>query len=195
MENFELGNFEKIELLLRSKSFDELSDAEKEFVCKSLSREEYEDLFYFYQNIYQAKMHTSIEPKMEIKTALDKQFESESTKSRNPFFSRKLSILKVAAVAAVCFVLGFGISSIDNITKDKSENLTDSIIHDTVQVIKYIQQPKHKFFVKVNGENKNKTLSMDFPVLPKNYYHEKDAILFASQTMKIYNPIIIKHYR
>ncbi len=191
MKNFELGNFEKIELLLKSKSFDELSEAERKFVCKSTSREEYENLFYFYQNISEAKTYTSIEPKMEIKSALDKHF--ENFKSSNPFFSRKLSMLKVAAVATACFVLGFGISSIDNIAKDKPENLTDSIIHDTVQVIKYIQLPKQEFFAKVNVSNK--PLSLDFPALPKNYYHEKDAILLASQTMKIYNSIKIKHYR
>lgn len=191
MENFVSANFEKMDLLLSSKSFGELSETEREFVCKNISREEYDDLFCFYQNISQAKTNIVIEPKPEIKAVLNKQF--VDSKSSNPFLSRKLSMLKVAAVAAACFVLGFGISSLNNTTKYQPENLTDSIIRDTMQVIKYIQLPKQEFFAQAKASKKSKVHNINFATLPENYYHEKDAILLASQTKKIENPVTIMY--
>ncbi len=188
MEKFELGNFDKMEFLLKSKSFDELTEAEKEFVCKNINCEEYDNLFYFYQNTNQVSANTLIEPDEEIKIALDKKFQEETTKPTIPFFSRKLSVIKVAAVAIVCFMLGFGIKTIDT-AKQKTETLTDSIIHDTIQVIKYIQLPQYKFFAKTKTISKSKLFSLDFPELQKNYYHEKDAILLVSQTMKLYHEV------
>lgn len=178
MENLQLQNLEQIETLLKSKKFDALDASERDFVLSSMTENEYNEMHFLFQNI--AEVSDKIEPNENTKSKLDQAFQSTEVRRTVPFLSRKLPVFKVAAVAAICFMLGFGIKSIDT-NNQKSDSIADSIIYDTVQVIRYIQMPLNKTFAMNSLKIGCDDLKLKLPSLEKNYYHSKDAILLASR--------------
>lgn len=178
MENLQLQNLEQIETLLKSKKFDALDASERDFVLSSMTENEYNEMHFLFQNI--AEVSDKIEPNENTKSKLDQAFQSTEVRRTVPFLSRKLPVFKVAAVAAICFMLGFGIKSIDT-NNQKSDSIADSIIYDTVQVIRYIQMPLNKTFAMNSLKIGCDDLKLKLPSLEKNYYHSKDAMLLASR--------------
>ncbi len=189
MENLQLHDLEQIETLLKSKKFDELDASERDFVLNSMTENEYNEMHFLFQNI--AEVSDEIEPNENTKSKLDQAFQSTDVRRTVPFLSRKLPVFKVAAVAAICFMLGFGIKSIDT-NNQKSDSIADSIIYDTVQVIRYIQMPLNNHFTYCTPENGSTLKKKSFPPLNSNFYHRKDAVLFADNQISrsIHLPLI-----
>ena len=132
MEHLSTINFDKLEKLLRTKRFDELSVAEKHWVESVLSVEEYASMSALYASFNDQKPSVDIEPNPEIKNRLDNAL---SAKVRHTgVFGLRMPVYQSVAAALIFFLVGFGINL--------SRPVDKQIIHDTVQVIKYISKPE-----------------------------------------------------
>ena len=132
METISNTDFDKLEKLLRTKRFDELSVEEKHWVESVLSEEEYASMSALYTSFNDQKPSVDIEPNPEIKDRLDKVLAAKVRYSG--VFRLKMPVYQSVAAALILFVVGFGINL--------SHPVDKQIIHDTVQVIKYINKPE-----------------------------------------------------
>ena len=131
MEAISNTDFDRLENLLHSKFFNELTDEEKQWVNSLLSEEEYITMSMLYSSLNKQKHRVSIEPNPELK---DKLHFALASKVRNQgVFTLKMPVYQSVGAALIFFLIGFGINL--------SRPIDKQIIHDTVNVIKYINKP------------------------------------------------------
>ena len=176
-----IHSLDKLDALLAVKDFEQLSAEEREFVSEQLTDEEYGEMHTFYNNLEQNRV-AEIEPSASLKSKLNDFFQPERGKKINSFWNRKMSVIQVAAVAVICFIIGFGIKSIDS-NPAKSDTIVDSIIYDTVQVVKYIQMPLNNHFAYYQSGPWKSLSKENFPDLNSNFYHQKDAVMYADNNL------------
>jgi hypothetical protein len=132
METISNTNFDRLEKLLCTKRFDELSVAEKQWVESLLSEEEYASMSVLYTSLNDQKQSIGIEPQADTKVKLNKAL---AAKVQHPgMFQLKMPVYQSVAAALIFFLVGFAIN--------QSRPVETKIVHDTVQVIKYISKPE-----------------------------------------------------
>jgi hypothetical protein len=132
METLSNTNFDRLEKLLCTKRFDELSIAEKQWVESLLSEEEYASMSVLYTSLNNEKQSIGIEPQADTKVKLNKAL---AAKVKHPgIFQLKMPVYQSVAAALIFFLVSFGIN--------QSRTVETKIVHNTVQVIKYISKPE-----------------------------------------------------
>jgi hypothetical protein len=151
MENISNTDFDRLEKLLRSKQFQSLNAAERQFVIKLISAEEYSQMAALYQSANHSTDEPEIEPLTVTKTKLDKVFGAKR-QSLN-IFRMRMPVYQSAVAAVVFFVVGFGVNY--------SNPAQTRILHSTTQVIKYVDRPVNEIkYITVTAKvsKKNTTL-------------------------------------
>jgi hypothetical protein len=127
-----MENIDKLKILLRTKPYDELTNEEIRWLKDMISEEEYINMSAIYASSKNGKDSIEIEPRPATKNTLNKAFAAKF--HRPGIFQLKMPVYQSVAAAIVFFLVGFG-SHFSNPTEPK-------VIHDTVQVIKYINRPE-----------------------------------------------------
>jgi len=123
-------NFEKLERLLQTKEFMELTPAEKELVLAQISETDYSDMRELYMHA-KATRHEEIAPPLSLKEKLDKAL---AARRLAPIYVRtRLPLYQVAAVALLFLVVGLVI----NYTKETPIK----VVTNTIREVKYINRP------------------------------------------------------
>ncbi len=124
------NKFEKIEHLLQTKEFYELSPAEKELVLAQISETDYSSMRELFTHV-NASRHEEIVPSNALKDKLNK-----ALAARRPapiLFRTRLPLYQVAAVALVFLVAGLAI----NYTRE----VPIRVVTNTIREVKYINRP------------------------------------------------------
>jgi len=135
METLSTTDFDKLEKLLQTKSFSELTVAEREWVTTLVSEEEYASMSMLYNALSIPKQTIDIEPQQDTKLRLNKALNARF--HRPGLFQLKMPVYQSVAAAVLFFLVGFGVNF--------QQPSDPKVIHDTVQVIKYVtrtEQPK-----------------------------------------------------
>jgi hypothetical protein len=123
-------DFEKIEQLLQTKEFSELSSAEKELVLAQQSETDYSAMRELYAHIESTKPEEII-PSPALKSKLDKALRVRKT---TPAIVRiQMPLYQVAAVALLFLMVGVAI----NYTRKTPVK----IVNNTIREVKYINRP------------------------------------------------------
>gem|GEM_PF-1413275 len=131
METISNTDFDRLEKLLYNKLFDELSNSEKQWVESILTEEEYVSMWTLYTSLEAQKLNIDILPRPVIKDRLNKALAVKV--NRSGIFQLKMPMYQSVAAALIFFLIGFGINL--------SRSVETKIVHDVVQVIKYINKP------------------------------------------------------
>jgi hypothetical protein len=141
MENISSQDFDRLEDLLKNKGFDQLNRQEKQWVLTNMNENEYFAMSELYTSLKSnSDTEILIEPLPETKNKLDNSF--KRIPKPNVFLSLyhlKIPVYQSIGIALVCFTIGL----ISTIYKPKP-----IVIHDTVQVIKYITKPMYANILK-----------------------------------------------
>ena len=136
MENISSNDFDSLEILLKNRSFEELDWHEKQWVLTIIIETEYYSMSEIYTTLKkESETRFEVEPFVETKNKLDSSFNIIS--KPNVFLSLyhlKIPVYQSIGIALVCFTIGL----FSTIYKMKP-----IVIHDTVQVIKYISKPSY----------------------------------------------------
>ena len=148
METLSNTDFERLEKLLYTKQFDNLSVSEKQWVESIFTKEEYASMWMFYSSLNKQNKSIDIEPQAETKEKLNRALVANV--KRTSVFQIKMPMYQSVAAALIFFFVGFGINL--------SRPADTKIIHDTVQVIKYIikTEPTKNITLKVPKYGKTK---------------------------------------
>ena len=123
-------DFEKIEHLLQTKEFYELSPAEKELVLAQVTETDYSAMKELFMHA-KANRHEEIVPPLSLKEKLDKAL---SARRLAPIYVRtRLPLYQVAAVALLFLVVGLAI----NYTRE----VPIRVVTNTIREVKYINRP------------------------------------------------------
>jgi hypothetical protein len=123
-------DFEKIEHLLQTKGFEELTPAEKEVVLAQISETDYSDMRELFMHTRTTR-HEEIVPPLSLKGSLDKAL---AARRPTPIYVRtRLPLYQVAAVALLFLVVGLVI----NYTKETPIK----VVTNTIREVKYINRP------------------------------------------------------
>ena len=160
METLSTINYDRLEELLRTKRFEELTADEKQWVAGLLSEEEYASMAALYTSMNE-KQNMEMSPRPEIKTRLDKALAAKV--GRPGLFQLKIPVYQSVAAALIFFLVGFGI----NFTRP----VETKIVRNTVHVIKYISKPEEA-----------KNLAIEAPK------HAKKRITKGANTQRNPNP-------
>lgn len=126
-------NFEKIEQLLQTKEFPELTPAEKELVLAQISETDYSAMRELYTHT-KGTRPKEILPSPTLKRKLDKALAARKT--RPAIVNLQVPLYQVAAVAMLCFIIGLTIPS--------THETPAKIVTNTVREVKYINRPIEK---------------------------------------------------
>lgn len=124
--NLNNSDYEKLERLLRSISFSDLSKAEKTWVEQFMSETEYNQMASVFENI-SSQEPIEIEPTFETKEKLDNAFLKQK---KSVFSKNKRLIFQLAAACILFFFIGFGTQ---HFTQPQIAE-----IRDTVRVLEYV---------------------------------------------------------
>jgi hypothetical protein len=141
-------DFEKLELLLRTKNFDGLNMYEKELLLKSLTEEEYNAMHDLY---ILAPSHAvdEIEPSSDLKSRLDNALKAQTR--HTPLLRLPIPLYQTAAAAAILFFIGLSINL--------STIIPTRVVGDSIRTVQYIDRPvKQIQYVMVPGKPKQKVL-------------------------------------
>ena len=123
-------HFEKIEHLLQTKGFLELTPAEKELVLAQISETDYSAMRELFLHT-RATRHEEIAPPLSLKEKLDKAL---AARRLAPIYLRtRLPLYQVAAVALLFLVVGLSI----NYTRETPIK----VVTNTIREVKYINRP------------------------------------------------------
>jgi hypothetical protein len=123
-------DFEKIEKLLQTTEFSELSQAEKELVLTQISETDYSAMRELYVHVKSTNLEEII-PSPLLKSKLDKAFRARKTA---PVIVRtQMPLYQVAAVALLFLMVGIAI----NYTR----RTPVKIVTNTIREVKYINRP------------------------------------------------------
>lgn len=123
-------DFEKIEYLLQTREFYELSPAEKELVLAQISETDYSSMRELYMHA-KATRHEEIAPPLSLKDKLNKALAARRPTPTH--FRTRLPLYQVAAVALVFLVAGLAI----NYTRE----VPIRVVTNTIREVKYINRP------------------------------------------------------
>jgi len=123
-------DFEKIERLLQTKEFLELTPAEKELVLAQISETDYSDMMELHIRA-RATRNEEIAPPLSLKEKLDKAL---ARRRPTPIDLRtRLPLYQVAAVALLFLVVGMAINY--------SSETPLRVVTNTIREVKYINRP------------------------------------------------------
>ena len=178
METTSNTDLDKLEELLHNKKFDKLSPAEKQWVANRLSEEEYTSMSTFYAQIGSSKAGADIEPTENTKLKLNNAFNS---KFRKPgVLNIKIPVYQSVAAALIFFLVGFGVNM--------SRPIKTKIVHNTVQVIKYLPSPQsHNYIAKVASKSTKNNSRRKKLISPVNNFQTAEKI-----TLSDTNPEVIR---
>lgn len=128
-------DFDRLEKLLSTKHFDDLNTTEKQWVKDILSEEEYTSISMVYTTFNKQKQSEEINPKAITKEKLNKALAAK-TKHSN-IFQLRMPVYQSVSAAVIVFMIGLGMNL--------SHRVETKIIHDTVQVTKYITRPEKQY--------------------------------------------------
>ena len=148
METTSNNDFDQLEELLRTKQFEELSSVERQWVKSMLSEEEYAPMSAIYSSLNDLKPGIDQEPEQETKNKLDKALSVNMRGSG--LFKLKIPLYQSVAAALIFFFVGFGINF--------SRPVQPKVIHDYVQVIKYINKPENSQKLAIEDPKKKKKI-------------------------------------
>lgn len=143
MENIAIQNFERLEALANSKSFNQLTPEEKEWILCFQTEKEYNAISNFYEHTTIKRGFNEIEPQKSTKSKLDDTFGLIKKRSK-PIYLKKIPFYQSVAAAVVCLIAGFWIHFSVGKTND-SHKIAQELVRDTIQVIQYIQSPSVYF--------------------------------------------------
>jgi hypothetical protein len=126
-------DFEKIEQLLQTTEFQELTPAEKELVLAQISETDYLAMRELYMHA-KGTHPKEILPSPYLKSKLDKALAVRKT--RPAIVNLQLPLYQVAAVAMLCFIIGLAIPT--------THETPAKIVTNTVREVKYINRPIEK---------------------------------------------------
>ena len=123
-------DFERIEYLLQTKGFEELTPAEKEVVLAQISETDYSDMRELFMHT-RTTLHEEIVPPLYLKEKLDKAL---AGRRLAPIYLRtRLPLYQVAAVALLFLVVGLSI----NYTRETPIK----VVTNTIREVKYTNRP------------------------------------------------------
>ena len=123
-------NFEKIEHLLQTKEFYELSPAEKELVLAQISETDYSAMRELFMHV-NASRQEEIVPPLSLKEKLDKAL---AARKPAPIYVRtRVPLYQLAAVALLFLVVGLGINY--------RRETPIKVVTNTIREVKYINRP------------------------------------------------------
>ena len=134
METISTNDFDKLERLLTTKNFEELTLIEKQWVLAFMDEPEFYSMSLLYRGLEKNRENKKeIEPSPEIKNKLDFVLKKSKRGSVIGSLNRyKIPVYQSVAVALVFFMIGF----FANIYKSKP-----IIVSNRVEVIKYVTKP------------------------------------------------------
>lgn len=162
----------KIDVLLKTKSYTELSEQEQLWVNENLGGET------AYQNLASAIQRASQEQKMSVKSSTKKALMQQMKASKEPFWSKIIHYKVPAYASALMLVLAVGLTffltSQKEVIVEKRIALSAKTIVDTVK----IAQPNDTIFVEKIKEvpvyiTEQKTISNPTQTPAKNNLSEK----------------------
>lgn len=158
METNSNNDFDRLEKLLQTKRFDELTIDEIHWVGSQLSEDEYSYMAEMYLSLKIATRMDEIEPSANIKNRLDKALMIK--RSRKDVFQFKITVYQMVAVVVIFFFMGYCVHVF--------QPVQTKIVHTTSQVIKYVDRPvKEIRYVKISvPKEEMKTESREG--IPKN---------------------------
>ena len=181
METISNTNFDQLEKLLRTKKFDELTTSEKQWAKTFLSEDEYTSMSVLYISIDNSKLEIELEPQLNRKIELNKIFATQS--KRSGLLQLKVPVYQSVAAAMIFFLIGFGMNF--------SIPLKPKVIHDTVQVIKYIktkEKPKI-MYVESSKQTKKTVKPIEKQTVPEPIITtQSEEVISTSET----NPEILR---
>ncbi len=120
--------FEKIESLLKSKTYDELTKAERSLIDKELTQETYEELRMSMQMLQGEKLHV----RKDVKQSLMKEFKQKDRSPVYSLFQFKLpAYTHVFSLALIVYLIFFMPRPEKIVPQDR---IVEVMIRDTVQV-------------------------------------------------------------
>ena len=136
MENISSKDFDRLENLLKNKNFEELDWHEKQWVLTIVNETEYYSMSEIYTTLKKTTdSRIEVEPLSETKNKLDSSF--NRIPKPNVFlnlYHLKIPVYQSIGIALVCFIIGL----FSTLYKTKP-----IVIHDTVEVIKYVSKPSY----------------------------------------------------
>lgn len=123
-------DFDLFERLCLTKTFDELSQEERQLVLGMVTEAEYKVLCEVYQTMHEQRPD-EIDPPSTLKNKLDKAWEAK--RHRNGIFQLHMPVYQSAAAALIFFLAGLGL----NLIREKPAK----VIYNTAEVIKYVDRP------------------------------------------------------
>lgn len=123
-------DFDKLELLLRTKNFDELNMFEKDLVLKSLTKEEYNAMHDLYI-LAPSRGVDEIEPSSGLKSRLDDALKAKT--HHTSLLRLPIPLYQTAAAAAILFFIGLNINL--------SSVIPTKVVRDSVRTVQYIDRP------------------------------------------------------
>ncbi len=173
-------DFDKLELLLQTKSFDELNVFEQDLVIKSLTNEEYNALHDLY-TLAPSRGVDEIEPSSGLKSRLDDALKAK--KRRTPLLRLPIPLYQTAAAAAILFFIGLNINL--------SSVIPTRVIRDSIRTVQYIDRPVTQIqYVTVPAQPMQKTLRQTEHTSTQAYATREDNM--REYAVSADNPVLIR---
>lgn len=143
MKDISTNNFDKLDSLLKSHDFEDLTGAQKQWVLSLIDKEEYNSMHGLYNSIgSESDRKAEIEPDSAIKDKLDRTFQKPvSPTGLSVVFRLKMPVYQSVAVALLFFMVGFFATVYTS---------KPVVIRDRVEVIKYVIRPSLESTLKSN---------------------------------------------
>lgn len=130
METISTNDFDRLEKLLQTKRFKELTVDEKRWVKSQLSEDEYSSMNEMYLSLRSATQMDEIEPSENTKNRLDKALMAKHSKG---VFQLRMPVYQTVAATIIFFFIGYAVHVF--------QPIQTKIVHTTSQVIKYVDRP------------------------------------------------------
>ena len=166
-----------IEELARQKSFEQLSEKEKQKVLDIMDSQEYQDMHEFYKMLDKIIINEhKIEPEDKIREKLLLQFQKKESTIK-VLFTAKIPAYVAMAAALFIFFLTFSFQTPTLLIKE---------IHDTVQTVKYVNIPKE-----IKNENNNEhVVKQERNKIKKNFSNTDHHLNNNLQNQQLANPVL-----
>jgi hypothetical protein len=166
-----------IEELARQKSFDQLSEKEKQKILGIMDTQEYQDIHEFYKKLDKIIFkEQKIEPEDEIREKLLLQFQKNESKIKI-FFTAKIPAYIALAAALLIFILTWSFQAPTLLIKE---------IHDTVQTVRYV-----KILTEIKNENNNEqVVKQNWNKIQKNIRNNDQNLKNNLQNLQFENPTL-----
>ncbi|MDR2039975.1 MAG: hypothetical protein LBQ60_18795 [Bacteroidales bacterium] len=110
MNEISSKDLDKLESLIKSRQFPELSADEQQWVLQYLDEDEYRKMASWYGFLSDEKDQVDeIEPSLSSKLKLDAVLKQSGSKEKAGFFSRRIPVYRSVAASVIFFLLGMGV--------------------------------------------------------------------------------------